>query len=557
MEPVANSPNTAWHRAQLALAVLALDPGGVGGLWLRARSGPVRDTYLSHFRSLVAQTRRLHPGIDDDALLGGLDLSATLAAGHVVQTKGLLADPGTLVLAMAERCPPRLAAHLGAALDRGGSGLLALDEGCEDEAPPPGLTERLGLFVSLDGVSMAEAVPVDLDLDTARARMDDLSCAPEHLETLVATAARFGIDSLRAPLFAAAAARAISAIFGRDRVTSEDLGLAAELTFAHRAVVQPETTEDQTPEAEPPPPEADQPSDKGTPQGLPDEILLDAIKAALPADVLAQLAEARVTRAKLSGTGAGARQKGNRRGRPLPARPGRLGSESRIDLVATLRAAAPWQTIRKRTAPVARPVHIRKDDIRLRRYETRSDRLLIFAVDASGSAAMARLAEAKGAIEILLGEAYARRDHVALVAFRGDDAELLLPPTRSLVQTKRRLQALPGGGGTPLAAGLRLSLETAHSANARGMTPTVVLLTDGRANIALDGSANRALAAEEADDMARLIRSAGVSALVIDTALRPQPALNHLSQTLSAPYIALPRADAHRLSDAVRAATDG
>ena len=89
------------------------------------------------------------------------------------------------------------------------------------------------------------------------------------------------------------------------------------------------------------------------------------------------------------------------------------------------------------------------------------------------------------------------------------------------------------------------------------MTPTVVLLTDGRANIALDGTANRGQASSEADEMARLIDAAGVSALVIDTALRPQPALNALSQTLSAPYIALPRADAHRLSDAVRAATDG
>ena len=107
---------------------------------------------------------------------------------------------------------------------------------------------------------------------------------------------------------------------------------------------------------------------------------------------------------------------------------------------------------------------ITRDDIRVRRFEEHSDRLLILSVDASGSAAAARLAEAKGACELLLAEAYVRRDHVALIAFRGTAAELLLPPTRSLVQAKRRLAALPGGGSTPLAAGLRAALDVAESA---------------------------------------------------------------------------------------------
>ena len=101
-------------------------------------------------------------------------------------------------------------------------------------------------------------------------------------------------------------------------------------------------------------------------------------------------------------------------------------------------------------------------DVRVRQYEERSDRAIIFVVDASGSAALARLAEAERRHRsFLLGEAYARRDHVALVAFRGDGADVLLPPTRSLVQTKRRLEQLPGGGGTPLASGLKAALELA------------------------------------------------------------------------------------------------
>jgi hypothetical protein len=93
-------------------------------------------------------------------------------------------------------------------------------------------------------------------------------------------------------------------------------------------------------------------------------------------------------------------------------------------------------------------LELRPDDIRLKQAQERSDRVLIFTVDASGSAALARLAEAKGAVELLLAQAYARRDHVALIAFRGDRAEVLLPPTRSLARARRRLADLPGGGGT-------------------------------------------------------------------------------------------------------------
>lgn len=229
---------------------------------------------------------------------------------------------------------------------------------------------------------------------------------------------------------------------------------------------------------------------------------------------------------------------------------------TRLDLVATLRAAAPWQTIRKRLARRAQPIHIRPPDIRTKRYEERSDRLLIFVVDASGSAALARLAEAKGAVELLLGEAYSRRDHVALVAFRGTEAEVLLPPTRSLVQTKRRLAALPGGGGTPLAAGLKAGLELSLQARGKGMTPTVALLTDGKANIALDGQPNRATAQSDAEHLAKLIRAQSTPALVIDTGPRPQRQLKGLAATLDAPYIPLPRADASRLSSAVNAALE-
>jgi len=220
-----------------------------------------------------------------------------------------------------------------------------------------------------------------------------------------------------------------------------------------------------------------------------------------------------------------------------------------------MRAAAPWQPLRRQQSD--RPgvvLLVRPSDIRVKRFIETSDRVLIFAVDASGSAAFARLAEAKGAVELLLAAAYARRDHVALLAFRGQTAELILPPTRSLVQTKRRLRGLAGGGGTPLASGLQLAMATALQARARGMTPTIALLTDGRGNIALDGTADRALADADATILARAILAAAVPAVVIDTANRPQPALRAMAGAMDAPYIALPRADAQRLSGVLGAA---
>jgi len=284
---------------------------------------------------------------------------------------------------------------------------------------------------------------------------------------------------------------------------------------------------------------------------MPQEILVAAVTACLPPDLLRPPGGA--VRGP-AGHGAGALSKGNRRGRPLPPRPIRPASDARIDVYATLRAAVPWQMLRAKGTPAQGRISIRKSDLRFRRHLDRSDRLLIFTVDASGSAALARLAESKGAIEILLAEAYSRRDHVSLIAFRGAGAEILLPPTRSLVQTRRRLADLPGGGATPLAAGLEAAGELAEQARRRGMTPVICLLTDGRANISLDGTADRARAAEDAQTIGRKLRFRGIDGLVIDCGRRPEPSLSLLSETLNCPYLPLPRADAARLSRAVSSA---
>jgi magnesium chelatase subunit D len=556
-----------WSRVNLALACFALDPAAMGGIWLRARVGPVRDRVQKglEFALQGLKLRRLHPGIGDDALFGGVDLAATLAEGHVVRTLGLLGEPAVLVMPMAERVKPGLAARLAAALDgRHGLSLIALDEGAEpEETLPSALADRLAIHLDLAEQCLSDAPELALDpeaLAEARALLPCVTVPETAIAELAEVAARLGILSLRAPLQALAVARASAALSGEEEVEAADLTLAVELVLAPRATQIPEMQSD-APEEEPEQPEEpDQPedppeddSDRDDTPLPPAEMLLEAAKAMLPPDLLARLQAGRAARASQSASGTGAAKKGNRRGRPLPSRPGRMGGEARVDLVATLRAAAPWQPMRRKAADDHERLHIRMSDIRLRQFEETSDRAIIFVVDASGSAALARLGEAKGAIELLLGEAYARRDHVALVAFRGDGAELLLSPTRSLVQTKRRLAQLPGGGGTPLAAGLKAALELALLAQGKGMTPSVALLTDGRANVDLAGIANRAQAGEDATAMARVIRARSWPGLVIDTGLRPTRGLDALAREMGAPYLPLPRADAKSLSAAVDA----
>lgn len=550
------------------MTLLAINPASLGGIVIRGRAGPVRERCVEQVAKLPTPCQRITPGIPDDALFGGLDVAATLSAGRPVHRRGLVETSRSLVLAMAERSTPRLAARIALAMDDGtGPCLVALDEGAEpDEMLPPALAERLAFSVDISGVAWGDLPPLTDEPDrvaSARQRLGNVTVGPDTYRALAVLCSSLGIGSSRAPLFALNAALALAALEGRDAIEDPDIETAAALTLAHRATQLP--APEDPPEAEPPEPDPpdeepqETPQDEDNPENqgemtIPDELLLEAVRALVPDDLLARLSAARARSA--SGSGSGARIRGNRRGRPLPSRPGHPDGSARVDLVATLRTAAPWQTIRRNAQPDRTGIHVRMSDIRVRRFEDRSDRLLVFTVDASGSAALARLAEAKGAVELLLGQAYARRDHVALIAFRGNRAELLLPPTRSLVRTRKQLAALPGGGGTPLAAGLQAAMELADQAARRGLTPTLALLTDGRANIALDGQANRAMAADDALKIARGLRVAGIDSIVIDTGNRPEPQLRTLSEALDGTYLPLPRANAERLSDAVSAALD-
>ncbi|MFD1341211.1 magnesium chelatase subunit D [Litorisediminicola beolgyonensis] len=546
-------PTEAWVSGQLALALLAVDPAGLGGLHLRARAGDARDRMLATLPEALLPLVRIGPSVATEALTGGTDLVASLASGRVVQAEGLLARDATLTLAMAERLGTDRAAMIAQALDQGRTKpVILLDEGCDDEAAPDVLTDRCAFSLSLDGLRVASMVELALDpteIVCAQDRLTSVDMPDDAHETLVLAAAKLGIVSPRAIIFASRAARANAALNHRDRVISDDLQIAAQLVFASRALCLPD---ERAPDDPAPAPEDTDTADTrdGPETSLPDDLLVEAVKAILPPDALAALTNGSRQRAA-AGRGAGSARISKRRGRPLPARAGRPDSNARLDLLATLRAAAPWQTYRRKAAPDRAGLILTRNDFRVKRFEERSERLIIFAVDASGSSAMARLAEAKGAVELMLADAYAKRDQVALIAFRGTGAEIVLPPTRALVQAKRRLGGLPGGGGTPLAEGLRLTAELARRGRSHGLSPAIALMTDGRANIALDGTPGRNQASEDAKKIARLIGAMAIPGVSFDTGVRATGSLAELSAAMGTRYVPLPRADAHRMSAAL------
>jgi magnesium chelatase subunit D len=289
-----------------------------------------------------------------------------------------------------------------------------------------------------------------------------------------------------------------------------------------------------------------------------DEQVLAAAAAAIPAGLLARLKmEQRAAGAARSMGRSGATRMAWRQGRPAGTRAGNIQRGARLNLIETLRAAAPWQALRRRERGGGEGVAVRPEDFRVTRYRQHSRTTTIFAIDASGSSALHRLAEAKGAVELLLADCYVRRDQVAVLAFRGQGAELLLAPTRSLVRAKRSLAGLPGGGGTPLAAGLDAAWALAEGIARRGDTPLVVLLTDGRANIGRDGQPGRAAAEADALKAAERWRGSSLAAVVVDTSARPEPRAKALAQRMDALYLPLPHAQAATLNQAVQAVARG
>ncbi|UPY35321.1 magnesium chelatase subunit D [Sediminicoccus sp. KRV36] len=542
--------------AAMAACLLAVDPVGLGGAVLRCRPGFERDRWLATLRALLPQDmpqRRLPPGIGDDALLGGLDLTATLAKGRPVQRPGLLeaTAEGILVMPMAERLSRATAARLTLGQEAHRYAMVALDEGLEDEAPPPALADRLAFQPDL-----SEPPAVSLfnggQVAAARARLAKVESDDALIEAILGTAMAAGIASLRAPALALRAARASAALHGRTAPDASDAQLAVRLVLGPRATMLPAPADQPPPEQPPetpPEPEAKTEQEPKTSDKL-EDVVLAAERALLPAQLLASLAEAGLrARAPTAGR-EGAERISLKRGRPIGTRPGEPRNGARIALLETLRAAAPWQKLRPRAEHAV--IAVRREDFRIKRFRENSESTAIFVVDASGSAALNRLAEAKGAVELLLAECYSRRDRVAVIAFRGKAAEMLLPPTQSLVRAKRALAGLPGGGASPLASGLDVALTMARLERRAGRTPLIVVLTDGRANMARDGRTGRPIAEEDALAVAKLLRAENHTTLIVDTAPRPQPFSTTLATAAGGRCLPLPQAGAQALAGAVR-----
>jgi magnesium chelatase subunit D len=602
--------------AQWALRIAAVDPAGIGGVRLRASPGPARDAWMLGLRAALPDGtpwRRVPSHIGDERLLGGLDLASTLRQGHLVVQPGVLAqaDGGVVILAMAERCGAGVAARLAQVADTASTvvqhagaavalaarvGMVALDEaGADDASLPASIAERLAIDLRLEeprlrwvaSVFEAAAAPPSASADRdavvrARALLPQVEANDAILTALCEAAQALGIQSLRVPTLAWRVACIAAALAGRCEVGAEDAALAARLVLGPRARAWPrdpasaaeEPVPEQAPEepstsndSAPPPaqeagetpdaaPRDEAPSDTAMSDDALSERMLDAVAVALPKALLASIAagaDAARTAASAAGR-SGAARRSAVRGRPIGSAHGGLHGGARLDLLATLRAAAPWQTLRRRESTAGRGGFlVRIDDFHVRRFRERRESTTVFAVDASGSQALNRFAETKGAVELLLADCYVRRDRVAVIAFRGTAAQLLLAPTRSLVHARRSLAELPGGGGTPLASGLVAARELALTILRDGGTPLLVLLTDGSANVALDGTGGRERAFADALTTSKAWASLGASALVIDTAPRAREQSRALANAMGARYVALPDADARTLASSITA----
>ncbi|QWF78348.1 putative cobaltochelatase [Amycolatopsis sp. CA-230715] len=417
--------------------------------------------------------------------------------------------------------------------------------------------------------SYAEAdATLAIEIEAAQRFLPEVVLTDAALRQIAEVCAAFEVDGMRADIVTARTAVAHAAWAGRAEVSTEDIRVAARLALPHRRRRNPfdapgieeEQLEQALSDAEPPEqgPDDDGPGSGAEPPSTEDE------PTGSPGEQsgggggtdTSTVGAGKPYRAKLlavSGTGEGAQGRRSRAvtdtGRTVGVQPSSV-REGRPHLLATVRAAAPHQRARGRSGT---GLVLRGSDLRFARREGKEGNLVLFCVDASGSmGARSRMREVKAAVLSLLLDAYQRRDKVGLVTFRGNAAELALPPTISVEAAAARLETLPTGGRTPLAEGLLkaehvLRVERLRDPRRR---PLLVVVTDGRATSGADAVAHSRAAAG-------LLAGQGIASVVMDceTGKMRLGLGAALAEALGAERLPLAEVAAESLTGAVRART--